>query len=247
MFGDGGVGGLLRREQKKSVLDFVADDARRLNRRMGHNDRKKMDEYLQGVRSVEQRIERAEQFAQRNRPDMEVPEEIPESYADHIRLMYDMMVIAYQTDATRVASFLLAHDGSNRSFPEVGVDDGHHNLSHHGNDQEKLAKIAKIDRFYAEQFAYFLRKLKATQDANGESILQNATIIYGGGIEDPNRHRHDNLPIILAGHGGGKLTTGRHLRLENDIPLSNLYVNILNNAGVEAKNFGDSNGVWNNI
>lgn len=247
MFGGGGGGDLLRREQKRSVLDFLADDARRLNRRMGNNDRKKMAEYLEGVRSVEQRIERAEKFAERNRPDMEVPEEIPEHYSDHIRLMYDMMVLAYQTDATRVASFLLAHDGSNRSFPEVGVDDGHHNLSHHGNNKDKLAKIAKIDKFYVEQFAYFLRKLKETTDANGESLLHNSTIIYGGGIEDPNRHRHNNLPIIMAGHGGGKLTTGRHLRLDHDVPLSNLYMNILQNAGIESQNFGDSNGVWTDI
>ena len=157
------------------------------------------------------------------------------------------MVLAFQTDSTRISSFMMAHDGSNRSFASIGVPQGHHHLSHHGRDKEKLEQIAKIDRFYVEQFAYFLDKMQAAKDIDGNSLLDNSMIVFGSGISDPDRHDHDDLPIVLAGGGAGTLQPGRHVRFKGDIPLTNLYLSMLDRVNVKAERIGDSDGRLPNI
>ena len=224
--------------QQKSILDFVMEDAKRLHRQLGRNDQQKLDEYLSAVRESEQRIESAEKFAAQQ-PDIAKPEGIPGDYKSHIRILYDLMALAFQSDTTRIATYMMAHDGSNRSFREIGVPDGHHNISHHGNNKEKLAKI---DRFYVEQFGYFINKLKGLKDADGSSVLDNSMIVYGCGIADGNRHSHHDLPILLAGGGGGKLQPGRHLDFKGEVPLSNLYVAMLDKMGLKVDKHGDSTG-----
>jgi hypothetical protein len=237
----------LRRQRQNSILDFVMDDAHRLQRGLSGKDAQKLDEYLTGLREIEQRIEKTEQF--KRTPDFEaaVPDGIPGAYQEHIRLMMDMLVLAFQTDSTRVATFMLAHDGSNRSFPEIGVSDGHHSISHHQNDADKLERIAKIDLFYAQQFAWFMERLQNTKDTQGGSLLDNSMIVYCSGIADGDRHNHDNLPVILAGHAGGTLNPGRHLALGEKTPMTNLYVSMLQRMGVRTESFGDSNGSVRNI
>ena len=155
--------------------------------------------------------------------------------------MFDLMALAFQTDTTRISTFLLAHDGSNRSFPEIGVPDAHHGISHHQGNAERLEKLAKIDEFYSEQFAYFLEKLRATKEGSG-TLLDNCMIVFGGAISDPDRHNHENLPVILAGGGGGALKLGRHLRLKEDTPMTNMYMKMLDVMGVQANHVGDSTG-----
>ncbi|MBW3599070.1 MAG: DUF1552 domain-containing protein [Planctomycetes bacterium] len=231
-----------RQSQQRSILDFVRDDAQRLHGRLGRSDQQKLDEYLTGVREIERRIEQAEKFGEAPDPGVPAPDGIPDDYREHIRLMYDMLLLAFQTDSTRIASFLLAHDGSNRNFKDIGVPEGHHELSHHKREKEKLEKIAKIDRFYVEQFAYFLERMRSVQDTDGRSLLENSMIVYASGLSDPDRHQHDDLPVIVAGHGGGALTPGRHVNLGEDTPMTNLYVRMLDEMGVHVDEFGDSTG-----
>lgn len=232
-----------RLASKKSVLDFIQNDAKALHRHLGRTDQHKLDEYLTGIREIEKQIEKAEALGIPVDPGVAAPEGKPESYKDHLRLMFDMMVLAFKTDSTRVSSFLMAHDGSNRSFGDIGVNDGHHNISHHKGDKDNLEKIAKIDTFYLEQLSYFLDKMKNTEDVDGKSLLHNSMIVYGGCISDGNRHNHNDLPIILAGHGGGALKPGRHVDLGEDVPLANLYLRMLHEFGVNETRFGDSTGV----
>lgn len=236
-----------RMAERRSVLDFVMDDARRMQRRMGGNDREKLDQYLTGIRDVEARIQRAEQFGAGTDPAVDTPPGIPLRHAEYVDLMYDMMVLAFQTDSTRVATFVLGHDGDNRSFSEIGIPEGHHDLSHHQNNPERIEKVAQIDRWYAERFSNFLRKLEATPDVDGHSILHNSRILYGSGNADGNRHTHDNLPLILAGGGGGQLTPGRYVR-HGTKPLTNLFLNLADQAGVSGLDrFGDSTGRLSNV
>jgi len=223
---------------RKSVLDSVLVEANDLKRRLGAQDRRKLDEYLAAVRDVEGRIDRAEKCPPPE--DFAAPEGMPDDYASHIRIMFDLLLLAFRTDSTRIATFLMAHDGSNRPYPFLGVPDGHHDLSHHGNDEEKKRKIALINRFHLEQFAYFLNRLRGTADGAG-TLLDQCMIVYGGGIGDGNRHNHDNLPILLAGGGGGTLHGGRHLRLDKT-PMTNLYLSLLDRLGVPADRVGDSTG-----
>lgn len=237
----------LRNAREKSILDFVMEDARSLHRELGRNDQHKMDEYLTGVREIEQRIQKAERFGPLPDPKIDAPAGVPTDYREHIRLMMDMLVLAFQTDSTRISTFMLAHDGSNRSFREIGVNDGHHNLSHHQNNADVLAKIAQIDLFYTEQLAYFLTKLRDTKEKDGRSILDNSMILYCSGLSDGNRHAHDNLPVLLAGKGGGVLTPGRHVNLGEKTPMTNLYVRMLNIMGVPTDRFGDSTGILKTV
>jgi hypothetical protein len=157
-------------------------------------------------------------------------------------MLYDLMALSFQSDTTRVATFAMAYDGSNRSFRDIGVSEGHHHLSHHGNKKDKLEKIAKIDRFYVEQYGYFLSKLKGMKDVDGRSVLDNSMVLYGCGIADGNRHNHHDLPVLLAGRGRGQLSPGRHLDFKGEVPLSNLYLTMLEKMGVEAEKHGDSTG-----
>jgi hypothetical protein len=230
----------LRNEQQRSILDFVMEDAKQLNRQLGRNDQMKLDEYMTGVREIERRIEKVEKFGLPEVPDVDMPAGVPSSYEEHIRLMMDMLVLAFETDSTRVASFLLAHDGSNRSFREIGVPDGHHTISHHRNDPDNLAKLAKIDLFYSQQFAYFIDQLKSKKDADGKSLLYNSQVVWGSGLADPDRHRHNELPVIVAGQGGGTIKTGLHTDLGEDTPMSNLFLDMLHRTGIKEERFGDS-------
>jgi len=239
---------LLRRQaQQKSVLDFVLEDARDLGGQLGSRDREKLEEYLSSVREIEQRIEQAERLGTGPDVDADTPAGIPGSHRAHIRIMTDMMALAFQTDSTRVASLILAHDGSNRTFAEIGIPEGHHSLSHHQNKKDSLEKYAKIDRFYVEEYARFLAKLDTMKDPDGSSILQNSMIVYGCGNGDGNRHNHDNLPIILAGHGGGTLNPGRYHKA-GSVPMSNLFLGMADRFGITGVDqFGDSTGRFDAI
>lgn len=230
-----------RLSHQSSLLDYVMEDAKSLQKKLGYTDQQKIEEYLTGVREMERKIENAEKF-RAAMPNATAPKGIPGTYRDHIRIMYDMMVLAFQSDTTRIATFLVAHDGSNRSFREIGVPDGHHHLSHHRRDAKKMEKIAKIDRFYVEQFAYFLEKMKAAKDPAGQSLLDQSMIVFGGGISDADRHDHDNLPVVLAGKANGKLNPGRHVKTKQPVPMTNLYLSLLEKAGVSAEQLGDSDG-----
>lgn len=247
LFGSGSPGerreNLKRRQtQQRSILDFVLDDAASLQRGAATRDRAKLDEYLSSVREVEKRIEQAERFGQTPDPSVDTPPGVPPAFDEHMRLMFDMLLLAFQTDSTRVATFLLANEGSNRAFPEIGIPEGHHYLSHHQGKEDMMAKIAGIDAFYMKQFAAFLEKMEATKDVDGQSLLHNSMIVYGCGNADGNRHTHHNLPVVLAGGGGGTLTPGRYNKLGSQ-PMSNLLLSMADRLGVKnIETLGDSTG-----
>jgi hypothetical protein len=236
-----------RRQEERSVLDFVLEDARAMQRRLDPQDRRKLDQYLTGVREIEARIQKAERFGDARDPSVETPPGIPTDYGQYVQLMYDLMALAFQTDSTRVATFLLAHDGSNRSFDQIGVFEGHHDLTHHRNQKEWIDKVADIDLWYVRQFAKFLDKLRQTPDVDGNSLLHNAMIVYGSGNADANRHTHSNLPMVLAGAGGGTLKPGRYVK-HGSKPATNLFLSLAHRAGLgKLERFGDSTGVLENI
>lgn len=247
LFGTGAPGeraaNLLRRQQEqRSILDFVLEDARSLQRRLDARDREKLDQYLTGLREVEQRIAKAERFPATHDPAVETPAGIPGTHGEHIQLMNDLIVLAFQTDTTRVASLQLSYDGSNRSFSEIGIAEGHHDLTHHQNRPAWIQKVAEIDRWYVTQFAGLLQKLEAVRDADSRSLLHNSMIVYGSGNADGNRHTHSNLPVLLAGGGGGTLSPGRYVKHESK-PLANLFLGIADRMGVRGlERFGDSTG-----
>jgi hypothetical protein len=232
-----------RQVLRRSLLDFVAEDTRRLHDQLGAGDRRKLDEYLNGVREIERRMDRASS----SESDWEQPHEyplpagIPANYAEHLRLMCDMIVLAFQADLTRIATFMLANAGSNRSYRPIDVPDGHHDLSHHGGDPQKHAKIREINRFHMRHFAYLLERLKAVPEGAG-TLLDQCMIVYGSGLSDGNRHNHDNLPILLAGRGGGTINPGRHLIYEQETPLNNLFISMLDRVGASQPFLGDSTG-----
>jgi len=234
-----------RQANHKSILDFVLEDARQLKAKLGTTDRRKLDEYMTAVREIEQRIERAEKFSAAS-TDYAKPGGIPGDYEQHLRVMFDLLALAFQTDTTRISTFIIAHDGSNRSYPFIGVSDGHHDLSHHGGNLDKKKKIAAINQFHVRQFAYFLEKLKSIKEGEG-TLLDNSMIVYGSGISDGNAHNHNDLPVLLAGRAGGRLTTGRHVRYTKDTPMTNLYLSMLQRMGVEADRLGDSTGKLQNL
>lgn len=231
-----------RRILKQSILDFVSEDAGRLKASLGGKDVRKLDEYFTSVREIEQRLERFESVqAARLATGQPRPKGIPSEYSEHIRLMGDMMILAFQADLTRVCTFMFANDGSNRSYVEAGVPEGHHDMSHHGGDPAKLAKKAKIDHFHIEQLAYVLNKMKSIKEGNG-TMLDNTMLLYGAGISDGNRHNHDDLPLLMAGGAGGRLKGGRHMTFEPNTPLTNLFLSMLDTMGVHAETLGDSTG-----
>jgi hypothetical protein len=230
-----------RRTAHKSILDFVAADARRLEGRLGGADRRKLDEYLTAVREVERRIEHAGAMQDPAALGMERPDGVPGDYESHLRLLADVLALAWRTDTTRVSTFVFANEGSNRSYAFMDVPEGHHDLSHHGNDPAKQEKIRRINRFHVTQLAYFLDALAAVPEGEG-TLLDHSMIIYGSGIGDGNRHNHDDLPILLAGGGAGTLQPGRHLRVPPKTPMTNLYLALLDRLGVHAERLGDSTG-----
>jgi hypothetical protein len=231
---------------RASILDLVADDAKRLHAKLGINDQRKLDEYMTAVRELETRITKAGPVVAVGESKMAMPAGVPADYESHIRLLCDVLALAWQADLTRIATFVFANEGSNRPYRHIGVPDGHHDLSHHGGSREKLEKIKKINRFHMTQFAYFLEKLKNTKEGNG-TLLDSAMVVYGSGNGDGNRHNHDDLPILLAGTGGGTLAGGRHVRCSKNTPLANLFLSLLERMGVEAERFGDSTGKLANL
>jgi len=244
LFGEGGSKAdrqaALRR--RASLLDFVKDDLGRLEKDLGPADRAKVGQYLEAVRDVERRVQKAERDVKDNPlPDLDRPAGVPAAYADHARLMFDLQVLAMQGDVTRVVTFQLARETSNRTYPEIGVPDPHHPLSHHGNDAAKVAKIAKINQFHVSLFAEFLAKLKATKEGDG-TLLDHSLILYGSGMGNPNVHDHTNLPIVVAGGAAGGMKGGRHLKFGNATPLANVHLTLLDKVGVRLDKFGDSNG-----
>ncbi len=233
-----------RQRYRKSILDFVLDDARSLTRSVSGNDKVKLDEYLTAVREIEQRIEKSEKehaLKPNILASIEKPDGVPTDYGEHIRLMGDMMILAFQTDVTRISTFMLANAGSNRSYRNIGVSEGHHSLSHHQNDKVKLEKISKINTFHVEQLSYIIQRMKSIREGEG-SMLDNTMILYGSGISDGNKHNNENLPIVLAGRGGGLVQPGRHIQYREDTPLNNLFVSMLNQMGANTNSFNDSTG-----
>jgi len=231
-----------RRREQRSILDFALEDARAMQRRLAAEDAKKLDQYLDGVRQIETRIEKAERFGEVRDPAVETPAGVPADYEEYVQLMFDMLVLAFHTDSTRVATLMLAHDGSNRSFDHIGISEGHHDLTHHQNRPDWVEKVADIDLWYVRQFARFLEKLRATEDSDGKPLLQNSMIVYGSGNADGNRHTHNNLPVVLAGGGGGSLTPGRYVKHGSN-PLTNLYLSMSERIGLsDLDRFGDSTG-----
>jgi hypothetical protein len=233
----------LRRERyERSILDFVREDARQLQSQLGNGDRHKIEEYLSAVREIERRIDRYESAdgGARPAPGVSRPGGLPADLREHIRLMLDLMAVALQADVTRIVTFMFANEASNRAYPFLNVPDGHHDLSHHGRDPKKHEKIRAINRFHIEQLAYLLGKLKSMKEGDG-TLLDQVMIVYGSGISDGDRHNHDDLPIILAGKGGGTITTGRHINY-GSVPLNNLYLSMLDRMGVKIDRHGDSTG-----
>ncbi|QDT56799.1 hypothetical protein Pan44_48590 [Caulifigura coniformis] len=225
---------------RKSILDFVATDSAKLNSKLGTTDRRKLDEYFTSIREIEMRIDRASEDRGRL-PDQPAPDGIPGTLTEHIRLMYDLMVMGFQTDATRISTFMLASEGSNRTYPEVEVTDAHHQLSHHRNEEEKMVKIQRIDQYLVDQFAYFIDRMKATKEGD-KSLLDRSMIVYGSGISDGNRHSHHDLPVLMLGKGNGAVATGRHMQLEGEVPMTNLFLAMLDKVGASTERMGDSTG-----
>ncbi len=234
-----------RRRRRKSVLDFALSDARRVQRDLGGKDRQKLDEYFTSIRAIEKRI--AKEIPPTKLDFTDVPEALPSTagarlqYETHLKLMCDLLVLAFQSDLTRISTFMFARAASNRSYKELGVPDGHHSLSHHQGDPIKHEKIRRINRFHAEQFAYLLRKLRAIEEGDG-CLLDNCMIVYGSGLSDGNRHNNEDLPILMAGAGGGSIDSGRHVVYPRETPMCNLFLSMFDRAGVKTDSFGDSTG-----
>ena len=244
LFGEGGSAADRRAalRRRSSLLDWVRDDMARLQQRLGPDDRARVGQYLDSVREVERRIQKAEaETADDQLPDLDRPVGVPASYADHARLMFDLQVLAMQGDVTRVITFQLARETSTRTYTEIGVPDPHHPLTHHGNDPEKIARMAKINAFHVSLFAYYLEKLKATPDGDG-TLLDHALVLYGSGMGNPNVHDHVNLPILVAGGAAGKVKGARHIKYAEPRPLADLHLTLLDKAGVRLDAFADSKG-----
>lgn len=248
MFGSGSKQERAKRDaRRKSVLDLVKEDFGELNGRLGRSDQRKLDEYFAAVRDLELRIERAGSLPEARVPEGAArPDGIPAAYQDHIRLMCDLMVLAFQTDSTRVCTFVMANEGSNKPYPFIGVKEGHHDLSHHGNNEEKKAKIAQINLFHTTQLAYLIERMKSVKEGDG-TLLDHCMLAYGSGNSDGNRHNHDDLPILVAGQGCGTLKAGRHIVYPNETPLNNLWLSMLNRMELPVHQLGDSTGELKNL
>jgi hypothetical protein len=244
LFGEGGTPEERQTALRKraSLLDSIIDDMRRLKRGLGVNDRSRVSDYLDSIREVERRIQKAETDKKdKPMPDLDRPMGVPAAYADHARLMFDLQLLAYQGDITRITTFQIARETSNRSYPEIGISDPHHPLSHHGDNPEKIEKMSKINAFHVSLFAEYLERLKNTPEGNG-SLLDNVLLLYGSGIGNPNIHNHSNLPVIVAGGAAGGMKGNRHIRYEKPTPLANLHLSLLDKVGVKIDQFGDSTG-----
>lgn len=231
-----------RNQYELSILDFIMEDAASLKNRLGERDVQKMDEYFSSVREIELRLAK---FEKENKElalaGIEAPRGIPNDRGEHIRLVGDMMVLAFQSDMTRVATLMMANEGSNRAYREIGIHEGHHDVSHHGKDPDKLSKKKQIDLYHMEQAAYILKKMKQTPDGDG-SLLDNSMVIYGAGISDGDRHNHDDLPLVMLGNAGGKIPAGQHMKFKSRTPMTNLFLSMMDVMGLEVDKFGDSTG-----
>ena len=244
LFGDGGSAQERQAalKERASLLDAFRQDVARLKRDLGAADRARMDDYLETIREVERRIQQAEaSVGDHPLPDLDRPIGVPAAYADHARLMFDLQCLAYQGDVTRVITFQLARETSNRTYPEIGVPDPHHPLSHHGNDPDKIARMAKINQFHVSLFSEYVQKLKATPDGDG-SLLDSTLLLYGSGIGNPNIHDHTNLPTLVAGGAATGMRGNRHVRYQQPTPLANLHLSLLDRVGVRLDAFADSDG-----
>ncbi len=230
-----------RARYRKSILDLVSEDTRNLVKTLGPADRRKMDEYLVAVREIEQRIEGAEKDNRQVKPQIEKPSGIPFTFPEYAKLMYDLQVVAFQADLTRVATLMIGREGSPRVYSELGIPDPHHPLTHHRNNPEWIEKIIQINTFHVELLAYFLKRLKSTPDGDG-TLLDHSMVVYGSGLSDGNRHLHEDLPVLLAGRGGGSLRPGQHIVSQHETPITNLYLALLDRMDVRPETIGDSSG-----
>jgi len=230
-----------RKRYNRSILDFVRDDTKQLQSDLGPTDRRKLDEYLTGVREIEKRIAASEASAEQVDPAMDRPSGVPVDFAEHTKLMYDLQAVAFQTDQTRITTFMVGREGSNRTYREIGVPAAHHGLTHHRGDEEKIRQISKINHYHMELLSYFLEKLDSIPEGDG-TLLDHSMVVYGSGLADGNRHTHHDLPVLVAGNAGGGLHPGRHLRYKTETPMANLYMTLLDRLGVEPETIGDADG-----
>jgi len=244
MFGEGGDAAARRLalSKRESLLDSFIEGIATMKRRVGAPDGLRLDQYLESVRQVEREIERAEKaIAENKTPDLDRPVGVPAEFADHAKLMFDLQILAFQANITRVTTFQITREQSNRTYPEVGVGEPHHPVSHHGNDPDKLLKLSKINAFHVSLFSDFLQRMKATPDGDG-SLLDHTVILYGSGMGNPSIHNHENLPILVAGGAGTGLKGGRHIHYQNGVSLANLHLTLLDRVGVHMDSFVDSTG-----
>jgi hypothetical protein len=230
-----------RTQQRRSILDMVGERTRQIVTGLGPSDRRKMDEYLYAIREIERRLDRADRDGEAVPPGVEKPSGIPATFAEYVALMFDLQVVAFQADVTRVVTMMIGREGSLQSYPEIGVPDSHHPLTHHRGNPEFVEKVARINAFHLELFAHFVEKLAATPDGEGR-LLDRTIVVYGSAISDGDRHTHDDLPLLLAGGGGAGVQTGRHVVFAKDTPLTNLYLTLLDRVGVRPESIGDSTG-----
>lgn len=227
-------------DDRRSVLDFVNARTNKLMGVLGPSDKRKLDQYLTSIREIEKRIQQAEAANQELTPTLDKPSGVPGTFPEHVKLMHDLMLVAFQADLTRVVTLMYSREGSTRSYPEIGFTDGHHTVSHHGNKPDLMEKVAKINLYHVQQFADLVQKLKATQEGDG-SILDNTMLVYGSSLSDGNRHSHENLPVLMLGRGDGSIRPGRHIKYDGQ-PMTNLFLTMLDRMGVPAEKLGDSNG-----
>lgn len=236
-----------RRTEQRSILDFVLDDARAMQKRIARNDQRKLDEYLTAVRALESQIERAEKLGDPVDPGVETPAGVPQSHEEYVNVMFELMALAFQTDSTRIISLMLGHDGDNRSYDFIGIAEGHHDLTHHQNREDRIKKVEQIDHWYVEQFAKLINRLDSLQDVDGKSVLHNSMVLIGSGNADGNRHTHTDLPLLLAGSAGGQFHPGRYVDHQS-VPLANLYLKMAASLGIDGvREFGDSTGVLGDV
>ncbi len=244
LFGNGGTPAqrAAALQSRASLLDSITNEIKRVKNRVGTADQNRIDDFMTSIREVERRIQLAESNAKENPlPDLDRPVGVPTAYGDHAKLMFDLQLLAFQGDITRVVSFQLAREASTRTYPEIGVNDPHHPVTHHGNDPEKLKKVAKINQYHVSLFADFLKRMAEIPEADG-TLLDHSLYMYGSGMGDPDAHDHSNLPIVVAGGAAGQMKGGRHIRFKEPTPLSNLHLTLLNKVGVPLETFSDSTG-----
>jgi len=249
MFGEGGNAAerAARREEDRSILDAVTREAGSFEKNLGARDRTRIDEFLENVREIERRIQKAQkQSSAIQVAAPEVPVGVPDSFEEHCKLMFDLLALAYQADITRVSTFMMARELSQRTYPQVGAPDPHHALSHHQNDPERIAKLVKVQNYHVQMFAYYLQKLRSTPDGDG-TLLDHMLILYGGNMSNSNLHNHFPLPVLLAGGASGRLQGNRHIRCKDQTPMSNLLMTMLDKTGVPVDHVGDSNGLVENL